>query len=123
MKNHYAFTLIELLVVILIIGILASVALPQYRRAVDKAHLASYLPVVNSLLKAQEVYYLANGEYAAELTQLDVDLSKICPSLGGASGENDLYTCKYGYKIINSVRNLTGGAVYLKENYSWRFVR
>ena len=71
-ENKRAFTLIELLVVILIIGILAAVALPQYRVAVDKAHMAEAFAQVKALVVAEKAYYLANGEYAEDLTKLDL---------------------------------------------------
>jgi len=54
------FTLIELLVVVLIIGILASVAVPQYNKAVMKARTAEAITTTNALRKAMNVYYL-NG--------------------------------------------------------------
>ena len=70
------FTLIELLVVVLIIGILAGAALPQYQRAVQKTRLTNALQIAFNIRKAQEIYYLANGTYTGDWYSLDIDYSK-----------------------------------------------
>ena len=66
------FTLIELLVVVLIVGILASVALPQYEVAVRKAKLTRLLPFLRAYKNVQEVYFMANGIYADQAEVLDI---------------------------------------------------
>ena len=57
------FTLLELLVVVLIIGILASIALPQYQMAVTKAKVASILPLMRRWKDALYEYKLQHGSY------------------------------------------------------------
>ena len=57
------FTLIELLVVVLIIGILAAIALPQYQLAVEKSRAAQMLPIMRSVYNALALYKLEHGQY------------------------------------------------------------
>ena len=38
-RHHAGFTLVELLIVVIIVGILASVAIPLYRGATERAYL------------------------------------------------------------------------------------
>ena len=68
------FTLIELLVVVLIIGILAAVAVPQYQKAVEKSRASEALALFKSVVAATKVYYLANGDWPTSLDELDVEI-------------------------------------------------
>ena len=93
------FTLIELLVVVLIIGILSAVALPQYTKAVTKSRFATLKPLVKSIHEAQQLYYMANGTYATNFTDLSFQIS----------GERDSYSDK--------ARTIPNGGCVIEENY------
>lgn len=73
MKNvtKNGFTLVELLVVVLIIGILSSVALPQYTKAVKKARGVQVVSTVSSLAKAMNMAYLEDGRYQRSYMSYD----------------------------------------------------
>ena len=65
------FTLIEILVAVLIIGILAAIAIPQYQFSVEKTKAAQAFTILKALNDATERYYLTHGQYPA-LNDYDV---------------------------------------------------
>ena len=79
------FTLIELLVVVLIIGILAAVAVPQYQKAVWKSRNAQLKTLVSTVGKAQQAYRMANGKNAYDFDELNIDLP-LTSSIGQECG-------------------------------------
>ena len=76
MKNRQGFTLIEVLVVVLIIGILSSIALPQYQRAVNETRFATLQNTATPLIKAAHIYRMKNGTWPANFEGLSVTLPK-----------------------------------------------
>lgn len=81
------FTLIELLVVVLIIGILAAIAIPQYFRVVERGRVAEVLSHATDLKGAEERYLLKFNVYAPALANLDITPAPLrCFALGAYAG-------------------------------------
>ena len=72
--NRSGFTLIELLVVVLIIGILAAIALPQYQKAVAKARMMEAIHNLKVLGDASQICTLRTGKERCNIDELDVNV-------------------------------------------------
>lgn len=116
MNKKQGFTLMELLVVVLIIGILAAVALPQYQVAVAKSRYASAMTMVDSVWKAQQVYYMANGTYAGRFEDLDISLPAGFEPVSG-NERDDIWESKNFSLILNAPYG-PGRYVYAKIHKS-----
>lgn len=137
------FTLMELLVVVIMIGLLSSVALPQYRKAMDRSKAAEVMEVLPSVFEARERFRilndyrwsngsLLNGSGSAvgiTMRQLDIEVSGSVPTGGDCSGY-EWQTKNFCYDFISAgstsqacvaakprwgaSRGLTGATIYYR---------
>ena len=70
------FTLIELLIVVVIIGILASIAIPKFTAVREKAFFAAMKSDLKNLANLQDVYYNDNYSYGNDLAALGLTPSE-----------------------------------------------
>lgn len=94
------FSLLELLVVILIIGVLAAVALPQYQKAVIKSRLGAIKNLTRSIADAEKVYYMTYNEYTPDVGNLSVDMPEEISSY--VTTNIGRYYFPWGYCIIEA---------------------
>ena len=74
--NKKGFTLLEMLVVMLIVGILSAVALPNYRKAIDKSKTAEATLTTKTILDAAMIYAAAYRRCPSDLNDLYIKVSQ-----------------------------------------------
>jgi prepilin-type N-terminal cleavage/methylation domain-containing protein len=65
-RREKGFTLIELLIVVLVIGILASIAIPKFSSTRERSFIASVTLDLKNLAAQQEVFHHDNQTYASD---------------------------------------------------------
>jgi len=114
--------LLELLIVVIIIGILATIALPKYKMAVAKSRYSTMMDIAKSIAYAQERYFLANGKYTKKFNDLDIDMPK-----GYISKETAEYCYNWGgcsvrwtnALVCHETKYNTGFVIYLRNSNSY----
>ncbi len=69
-----SFTLVECLMVVIVIGVLAALAIPNYVRQKERVIVAEGIQTLKALLDAEVRFKVENGEYTSSLSDLDVEI-------------------------------------------------
>ena len=134
-NNNKGFTLIELLVVVLILGILAAMAMPQYFKAVERSRMTEAVTLLSNIASAQQRKYLQINAYAKDYRGLDVAPAGATGSVYYTKGTVTTGAGGNGFGVTLSTANAykTGFATATREangksndaglNYQYNLVR
>ncbi|WP_428059269.1 type IV pilin protein [Candidatus Avelusimicrobium faecicola] len=109
MNNKKGFTLIELLVVVLIIGILAAMAMPQYFKAVERSRMTEADTLLGSIAQAQRRKFLQRNSFTTNYKGLDVSPKDSSGSTYYTKGNPTTGANGNGFAVVLSGTGFTDG--------------
>ena len=121
-KLNKGFSLLELLVVILIIGVIAAIALPEYQKAVWKSRAANLYTQITPIGSAIQRYYMVHNAWANDFNDIDIDIpleskrGTVC-GLQNAGGKSLKQGDNFALKIQGTPHN-TAYAIFTTGPYA-----
>jgi type IV pilus assembly protein PilA len=118
-KSAQGFTLIELMIVVAIIGILSSIAIPQYQSYVARSQMAESIVMMNVAKVMIEDYVIDNGAFPVNqslLIALDINVTGTYGSITGVSTtSSDSGTMVYKTSGSNVNKNILNNSVWFNR--------
>ena len=108
------FTLVELIIVVIIIGILASVGIPQYNKTMERSRISEASSILGALRGAQLRYKLENGSYATDPSTLDMDM----PAYDGTANRGKFFEYSIGTEALGITATAIATAVRIGNQYT-----
>ena len=110
--NQRGFATLEVILMVMVIGILASIAVPRFTSATTAANTARIQADLSSIDTAISIYYMEQGKYPTELSQLD-DYLRGASDLKSPSGS--AYIDGKETSITATAYGIDGERAYYKE--------